>query len=128
MALLGATLIIINPDLLIRNILMGGVDIVSTKDTPYGNISEGRYGGKPTSFMITDLLPIPTIAMERQEDIHFAMLQDRPLRMYCHIGPIKFQIERVVEVLFDIGHIYGEGSRTHQNSRRGGGVFAFVRP
>ena len=96
MALLGATLIIINPDLLIRNILMGGVDIVSTKDTPYGNISEGRYGGETNLFYDYRLVAYSNDIMEREEDIHFAMLQERTIKDVLLIsGPLSSRLKEL---------------------------------
>jgi len=39
--ILGASVILLNPDLLFRQILLPGIKVTGTKDTPYGNLTKG---------------------------------------------------------------------------------------
>ena len=73
--LFGAFLILFNPDIFFRNIIMGGVEVKSTIDTPYGNISEVTNEGVTSLFYDYRLVSYSDDIIEREEDIHFAMLQ-----------------------------------------------------
>ena len=71
-----ATLIIfLNPDLLFRQILLPGIKVTGTIDTPYGNITKGKYKGEESLYYNQRLLAYNDDATEREEDIHYAMLQ-----------------------------------------------------
>jgi len=94
--LFASSLLAIDPDLNIRNILMSGVEVVSTKDTPYGNISEGRYGGETNLFYDYRLVAYSSDIIEREEDIHFAMLQDRTFKNVLLIsGPLNSRLKEL---------------------------------
>lgn len=68
-------LIASSPDLIFRQLLMRGVHITKTKDTPYGNITEGEYQGKTSIYYNQRLLSYNDDSMESEEDIHYCMLQ-----------------------------------------------------
>jgi spermidine synthase len=74
-ALAAATIIIFNADIFFRQILMPGVTIVNTTDTPYGNITTGNYKGELSTYYNQRLLSYKEDVIEREEDVHYAMLQ-----------------------------------------------------
>jgi spermidine synthase len=71
-----ATLIIIfNPDVFFRQVLLPGIKVIGSKDTPYGNITKGKYKGEESLYYNQRLLAYNNDVTEREEDIHYAMLQ-----------------------------------------------------
>lgn len=73
--ILATPIIFLNPDLLFRQILLPGIEVTGTKDTPYGNITIGKYKGEESLYYNQRLLAYKDDATEREEDIHYAMLQ-----------------------------------------------------
>ena len=73
--ILGTLIILLNPDLLFRQILLPGIKVTTTEDTPYGNITKGKYKGEESLYYNQRLLSYNDDATEREEDIHYAMLQ-----------------------------------------------------
>ncbi len=74
-----SSFIIFSPDIAFRQILLRGIRVTVTKDTPYGNITEGTYQGEVSTFYDQRLLTFSNDAIETEEDIHYALLQnDRP--------------------------------------------------
>ncbi|MGC1392342.1 MAG: hypothetical protein WA816_15005 [Bacteroidales bacterium] len=73
--ILGTLIVFLNPDLLLRQILLPGIKVTGTKDTPYGNITKGKYKGEESLYYNQRLLAYTNDATEREEDIHYAMLQ-----------------------------------------------------
>lgn len=71
----GIIITFLNPDLLFRQILLPGIKVTATKDTPYGNITKGKYKGEESLYYNQKLLAYKDDATEREEDIHYAMLQ-----------------------------------------------------
>jgi spermidine synthase len=67
--------LVTDPDLYFRRLLQPTVSIVSSTDTPYGNITIGRYKGEESVYYNQKLLSYNDDAPEREEDIHYAMLQ-----------------------------------------------------
>jgi spermidine synthase len=67
--------IVTEPDILFRQMLMRGIKIIENHDTPYGNLTIGEYEGERSVFYNQRLLLYNNDVMEREEDVHYAMLQ-----------------------------------------------------
>ncbi|MGA1978032.1 MAG: hypothetical protein ABSG89_09290 [Bacteroidales bacterium] len=67
--------VLTDPDIFFRQLLLSGVKVMSTKDTPYGNVTRGEYAGEPAYFYNQRLIAYHDDAAEREEDIHYALLQ-----------------------------------------------------
>jgi spermidine synthase len=70
-----AAIIIIEPGRYLRQIMLPAVKVIETKDTPYGNITKGEYYGELSLYYNQRLVSYNDDATEREEDIHYAMLQ-----------------------------------------------------
>ena len=94
-----ATLIIfLNPDLLFRQILLPGIKVTGTKDTPYGNITKGKYKGEESLYYNQRLLAYKDDATEREEDIHYAMLQsESPEKVILISGSPQSHIPEILK-------------------------------
>lgn len=68
-------IIILNPDNFFRQKLLPGINVTSSTDTPYGNITKGEYAGEKSLYYNHRLLSYKDDVTEREEDIHYAMLQ-----------------------------------------------------
>lgn len=67
--------IISAPDRLFRQFLLRSVTVKSSVDTPYGNITEGVYGEEESIYYDHRLLYYSDDMIEREEDIHYPLLQ-----------------------------------------------------
>jgi spermidine synthase len=67
--------VIIHPDNAIRSMLLRGVKVEKSIDTPYGNITKGVYGGENTIFYDHRPLFFMDDLITAEENIHYAMLQ-----------------------------------------------------
>ncbi|MGD0341088.1 MAG: hypothetical protein ABSA76_05205, partial [Bacteroidales bacterium] len=74
-AVIISIVIIIDPDILFRQLLLPGLKVTDTKDTPYGNITKGSYAHEPALYYDQRLMAYSDDAVAREEDIHYAMLQ-----------------------------------------------------
>lgn len=74
-SVLATCIIILNPDLLFRQLLLPGTHVAYTKDSPYGNITRASYKGEESLFYNQRLASYNDDVIEREEDIHYAMLQ-----------------------------------------------------
>jgi spermidine synthase len=94
-----ATLIIfLNPDLLFRQILLPGIKVTGTRDTPYGNITKGKYKGEESLYYNQRLLAYKDDATEREEDIHYAMLQsESPEKVILISGSPQSHIPEILK-------------------------------
>jgi spermidine synthase len=75
---LAASLLIVmlfDPDIFFRQILMPGIKVSSSVDTPYGNITKGSYKNEQSVFYNERLINYKSDVIEREEDIQYAMLQ-----------------------------------------------------
>lgn len=97
--LLTCTLIIIlNPDIFFRQFLMPSVKVTLTKDTPYGNITKGNYKGEESLYYNHRLLTYNDDAVEREEDIHYAMLQsESPEKVLLISGSFKSHLPEILK-------------------------------
>jgi len=107
MAVMGVLTIFLNPDLLFRQILLPGIKVTGTKDTPYGNITQGKYKGEESLYYNQRLISYNNDATEREEDIHYAMLQcESPEKVIMisgspqsHIPEIlKYPVSRIIYI------------------------------
>ena len=105
--ILATPIIFLNPDLLFRQILLPGIKVTGTKDTPYGNITIGKYKGEESLYYNQRLLAYKDDATEREEDIHYAMLQsESPEKVILisgspqsHIPEIlKYQVSSIIYI------------------------------
>jgi spermidine synthase len=74
-AILCSAFILLNADIFFRQILLSGIEVTDSKDSPYGNVTKGAYSGETSLYYNQRLLSYSNDAAEREENIHFAMLQ-----------------------------------------------------
>jgi len=87
-----------NPDTFFRNQLLRGVKVTFTRDTPYGNITIGRYAGEESIYYNQRLLAYKNDEAEREEDIHYAMLQsNRPYDVLLISGDINSRLPEIMK-------------------------------
>jgi spermidine synthase len=94
-----ATLIIFfNPDNLFRQILLPGIKVTGSKDTPYGNITFGKYKGEQSIYYNQRLLAYNDDAIEREENIHYAMLQsESPGKVILISGYLRSHLPEILK-------------------------------
>ncbi len=102
---LAGVIIISNPDVIFRKLLLPGVSVINTIDTPYGNITTGRYKGEVSEYYNQRLLSYKDDIVEREEDVHYAMVQsDNPDNIMVVSGSLhsclpeilKYNVKKVV--------------------------------
>jgi len=102
-AVLAASTVVIisSPDVFFRQILLRGLKISETIDTPYGNVTTGEYQNETSIYYNQRLLIYNNDITESEEDIHYAMLQvDTPRDVLLISGPL---ISRIGEIMkYDI--------------------------
>jgi spermidine synthase len=72
---LGALVMMLQPDLPVRGMLLRGVKVQESIDTPYGNITSGTYGGERTVYYDHRPLFFSGDVITEEENIHYALLQ-----------------------------------------------------
>lgn len=104
----------VKPDTLIRDILLRGVTVTETRDTPFGNITTGYYRGEKTIFYDHRPLFNPGDIVRAEEDIHYALLQrisnERVMLISGGLGNhldqlLKYDVREVVYLEHDPGVI-----------------------
>jgi spermidine synthase len=96
--LTGLLIFFLNPDLLFRRILLPAIEVQSSIDTPYGNITKGKYKGEESLYYNQRLISYNYDTSEREEDIHYAMLQsDSPQKVIIISGSIKSHLPEVLK-------------------------------
>jgi len=96
--ILAALIILFNPDTLFRQILLPGIKITSTKDTPYGNITKGNYKGEESTYYNQRLLSYKNDVTDREENIHYAMLQcESPEKVILISGSLKSHLPELLK-------------------------------
>lgn len=102
-----SAVIISEPDRFLRQLMLPAVTVTETKDTPYGNITKGEYYGEQNIFYNQRLLYYHDDAVEREEDIHYAMLQrEKQERVLLISGSpqsdlpeiLKYDVEKIIFV------------------------------
>lgn len=118
---LASCIIIFNPDIFFRQILLPGIKVTGSKDTPYGNITQGKYEGEQSVYYNQRLLAYNDDAIEREENIHYAMLQsESPEKvilasgsLHSHLPEIlKYPVEKIIYVERDPALARSEVSTT----------------
>ncbi|HCC71676.1 MAG TPA: hypothetical protein DEQ09_11070 [Bacteroidales bacterium] len=66
---------IFRPDPFIRNILLSSVKVIESIDSKYGNIAISKYGDEKSVFYNHRLIDYEQDAKQREENIHYAMIQ-----------------------------------------------------
>jgi spermidine synthase len=107
MTIITIAILLLNPDKFFRQQLLHGIKVKDSRDTPYGNITTGEYGGEKSIYYNQRLQSYSNDEIEREENIHYAMLQhDNPENILIISGDIKshlmevmkYNIEKVVYV------------------------------
>lgn len=138
--IISSLMIISSPDTFFRQVLLRGIKVTSTFDTPYGNVTIGQYLNDTSVYYNQRLLVFGNDAIESEEDIHYAMLQtDNPQDIMLISGPInsrlselyKYDIRKVVYVERDPALAQmGNASNTELSSLlqiENADAFSFVR-
>jgi len=90
--------IILNPDKIFRQLLLPGIKVERTTDTPYGNITEGSYGDDIHLYYDQRLFSWQNDEADREENIHYAMLQHRdPKDILLISGDIRSNLPEVLK-------------------------------
>jgi len=98
LAMLSSALIILNPDVLFRQVILPGVKVIDTTDTPYGNITTGRYKGELSIYYNQRLLIYKDDVVEREEDVHYAMLQSNsPENVLLISGSLRSHLDEILK-------------------------------
>jgi spermidine synthase len=96
--LLSAGIIILNPDIFFRQILLQGIRVTNSVDTPYGNITYGKYKGVENVYYNQRLLIYNDDIIEREEDIHYAMLQSKsPEKVILISGSLHTDLPEILK-------------------------------
>lgn len=124
-ALLSAGIIIFNIDILFRQILLPGIKVIASNDTPYGNITKGNYKGEQSVYYNHRLLTYNDDVIEREENIHYAMLQSNsPEKVILISGSLrnnlpellKYPVKKIIYIERDPVLANIEKSQTYSNS------------
>ena len=91
-------LLLLNPDIFFRQQLLHGIKVKDSRDTPYGNITTGEYAGEKSIYYNQRLQSYSNDEIEREENIHYAMLQhDSPENILIISGDIKSHLKEVMK-------------------------------
>jgi spermidine synthase len=93
-----SAVVLSEPDLLFRQLLLPAISVAETKDTPYGNVTKGEYSGEESIYYNQRLLSYNDDAMEREEDIHYALLQrNSPKNILLISGSLKPHLQEILK-------------------------------
>jgi spermidine synthase len=97
-AIIAALIILSGPDIFFRHLLLPGINVTYTKDTPYGNITYGEYSGERSVYYNQRLLAYNDDAAEREENIHYALLQSKdPEKILMISGPLRSHMPEILK-------------------------------
>ena len=97
-SVLAILIIIFDPDIFFRQILLPGIKVTESKDTPYGNITQSRYKGEESLYYNQRLLVYNDDATEREEDIHYVMLQsESPEKVILISGSLQSHLPEILK-------------------------------
>lgn len=111
---LGAAIIMFHPDVVARGMLLHGVTVTESTDTPFGNITAGLYSGEQTIFYDHRPIFFSGDIISSEEDIHYALLQRKNYEKVLLISGglrkhlpelMKYDIAEVVYLEYDPGII-----------------------
>lgn len=117
---LGLVAVFTQPDLPLRSMLLRGVKVEKSIDTPYGNITSGTYGGEQTIFYDHRPLFFSGDVITTEENIHYALLQRKKYEKVMlisggltrHLEELKkYDIKELVYLEPDPGIIAAGGAR-----------------
>jgi predicted membrane-bound spermidine synthase len=95
-ALLATCIIILKPDVVFRQLIFPGIKVIGSTDTPYGNITTGKYKGEESIYYNQRLLTYKDDVVEREEDVHYAMLQsDSPEKVMLISGQLRSHLAEI---------------------------------
>ena len=93
-----AVILLSNPDVIFRQLLLPGITVTGTKDTPYGNITYGEYADEKSVYYNQRLLAYNDDVAEREENIHYALLQnDNPEKVLLISGSLKSHLPEILK-------------------------------
>jgi spermidine synthase len=93
-----SVIVISDPDILFRQIFLPGIKVTESRDTPYGNITTGTYHGEKSLYYNQRLLKYSDDVVEREEDIHYAMLQHKlPEKVVIISGSFESHISELLK-------------------------------
>ena len=96
--LIATGIIVSGPDQLFRQILLPGIRVTGSEDTPYGNITHGVYNGEQSTYYNQRLLTYNSDVIEREENIHYAMLQSSsPEKVILVSGSLATQLPEIMK-------------------------------
>lgn len=116
----GILLLAFPPDPAVRSLLLRGVRVTESRDTPFGNITTGYYGDERTVYFDHRPLYYEGDVTGAEENIHYALLQrnryDRVLLisggLKRHLPEVmKHSVDRLDYLEVDPGLIAAEGAR-----------------
>lgn len=91
-------LILFSPDIIIRQLLLRGINVTETSDTPYGNVTIGDYRNEKSIYYNQSLIAYNNDAVESEEDIHYGMLQtDNPGNVLLISGPVDSRMKELIK-------------------------------
>lgn len=117
---LGLVLFLLRPDPAVRSMLLRGVRIEQSLDTPFGNITTGLYGDDRTVYYDHRPLYFSGDVITTEENIHYALLQrDSYKRVLLISGGLtrhlpeimKHNVAELTYLEMDPGLIAAEGAR-----------------
>lgn len=107
------------PDPAVRGLLLRGVKVEKSSDTPFGNITTGSYSGERTIYYDHRPLFFPDDVITAEENIHYALLQrdsyERVLLisggLRRHLGEVlKHHVRELIYLEPDPGLLAAEGA------------------
>ncbi len=94
--IISVLIITFSPDILFRQLLLRGIRVTETEDTPYGNITWGKYHSETSLYYNQRLLIYSNDAIESEEDIHYGMLQtERADNILLISGPVESRMKEI---------------------------------
>jgi len=98
MGSLAVAVLVLNPDIFFRQQLLHGINVRNSRDTPYGNITTAFYGGEKSIYYNQRLQSYSNDEIEREENIHYAMLQlDNPKNILIISGDIMSHLKELMK-------------------------------
>ena len=95
---LASGIVLTSPDKLFRQILLPGIRVTGSEDTPYGNITYGDYNGEKSTYYNQRLLTYNYDVAEQEENIHYAMLQSpSPYKVILISGSLRTQLPEIMK-------------------------------
>jgi spermidine synthase len=100
-------IVISDPDIIFRQIMLPSIIVTESRDTPYGNVTTGNYRNEKSVYYNHRLISYNDDVIEREEDIHYAMLQHNAPQnilvisgsFVSHIPEIlKYPIDKIVYI------------------------------